>query len=312
MILYSKVKSFFIKLFILLTFASTFTLIFCACTNKKNAIASSVSKLEQDTSLSEIKTVPQRIISLSPAQTEILCAVGAFDQLVARSQFCDFPPQVLALPVAGGFDGKSISLETLLSYKPDLVFLASGMHDFLLEPLKNQGIKVFISKADSVNSILNEIKEIANLTGHKEQGEILANQIKEELLQLMKNNSKTSANPISVYWEVWNSPYMSIGSQSFINELIIIAGGTNIFSKINQPYPVVSEESIIQSNPQVIIVPKTMETNISSIKNRTGWKNILAVKENKIYALDQDLISRPGPRIAQAAQQISNILYNHE
>ncbi len=277
-------------------FAITF---FCACTSKKE-----VKSIEQN--------IPQRIISLSPSQTEILCAIGAFNQLVARSQFCDFPPQVLELPVAGGFDGKTISLETLLLYEPDLVLLSKGMHDFLLEPLKSRGIKTFVSQADSVNSILNEINKIADLTGRKEQGKILSSQIKEGLLQVMQRTSEKGAEPISVYWDVYDSPYMSIGNQSFINELITIAGGTNIFSTINQPYPIVSEEAIIQSNPQVIIVAKTAVNNISSIESRLGWKNISAVKNKRVYALDQDLISRPGPRIVQAAEQISDVLYKNE
>jgi iron complex transport system substrate-binding protein len=103
---------------------------------------------------------------------------------------------------------------------------------------------------------------------------------------------------------------MSAGKNSFINEIITYAGGINIFSDIEQPYPVVSEEAILMRNPQIIIIPNSTVGGTTAVTSRKNWQNISAVKNNKIYSVDTNIISRPGPRISQAIELISNCIYN--
>lgn len=251
--------------------------------------------------------IPERIVSLTPAGTEIICALGGFNQLAARTDFCDYPPEVSSVPSAGGFDGKIISLETVLSFEPDFVYLASGMHDHLISLLEQNGIAYYLSNADSVDSVLKEISEIGNLTGHKEN----AVSITKEIIGRLEFLKKTYADsePVTVYWEVWNPPYMSIGKDSFINELIECAGGKNIFSEIPQAYPVVSEENILTAAPAVIIIPDHVTDGIKSVKRRSGWEKIPAVKNGRIYEMDSDLVSRPSPRIAETAELIAKALH---
>ncbi len=272
---------------------------------------------------------PSRIVSLSPAATEILCAVGAIDQIAARSDFSDYPPEVLSKPVAGGFDGKNLSVENILSFQPDLVYLTSGMHDFLIPLLRSKKIRYFISMDASVNGILSEIKEIGKITGHEKEAEAKISEISSQIEELKKRASlaaagnsgnggageTTSGNkvaaagaPKSVYWEIWSPPYMSIGKNSFINELIQIAGGKNIFDDIKEAYPIVSDEQIILRDPDVIIIPDNLSDGIEGIKNRNGWKNISAVKSGAIYSLNADMISRPSPRITEAISMIQNCI----
>ena len=251
--------------------------------------------------------IPERIVSLSPAGTEIICALDAMDQLAARTDFCDYPPEVSKLPSAGGFDGKIISLETVLSFNPDFVYLAEGMHDHLLPLLKQNGISYYISNANSVESVIEEILEIGKITGHFEKAKKLTAGIEQELNDLRKKYENTE--PVSVYWEVWNPPYMSVGKDSFINELIEYAGGKNIFSEIAQAYPVVSEEKIFSAKPEVIIIPDHVSDGIKSVKKREGWKEIPAVKNNRIFEMDSDLVSRPSPRIAETAEVIAKALH---
>lgn len=245
------------------------------------------------------RTVPQRIVSLSPAATEIVCAVGAFDRLVARSDFCDYPPEVKSLPSVGGFDGKTVSIETILAFSPDFVYMTKGMHDFLVRPLESQGIRTYLSEADSVQSILDEISEIGRITGNQKKAAEVCKAIADELEEI---RSLSSDERPSVYWEIWDSPYMSIGANSFLNELVFIAGGENIFSEVRQTYPIVSDEAVIAANPAVIFISDTYKNGEEAIKARDGWQNVDAVKNGRIYSLNADIISRPGPRIAQAAE----------
>lgn len=246
------------------------------------------------------QAAPQRIVSLSPAATEIVCAVGAADKLVARSDFCDYPPEVKNLPSAGGFDGKTISLETLLAFSPDFVYMTKGMHDFLAQPLESRGIRTYLSEADSVQSVFDEILEIGQITGNQKKADELCKKIADEI-ETLRSSAYAEERP-PVYWEIWNAPYMSVGGKSFLNELISIAGGKNIFSEVQQTYPVVNDEAIIAANPKVIFISDAYKNGGEAIKARNGWQKIDAVKNGQIFSLNADIISRPGPRIAQAAE----------
>jgi iron complex transport system substrate-binding protein len=254
------------------------------------------------------KHIPQRIISLSPSATEILFAIGAQNQIAARSDFCDFPENAKNIPSVGGFDGKTLSIEKILSFSPDFVYLTNGMHNYLIPFLQKHNIAYYISVADSVQTVLQEIAEIGKITDHQLQAQKLCNQIKQDLQKIAEQNK--SKPKVTVYWEVWTPPYMSAGKNSFINEIITYAGGINIFSDIEQPYPVVSEEAILMRNPQIIIIPNSTVGGTTAVTSRKNWQNISAVKNNKIYSVDTNIISRPGPRISQAIELISNCIYN--
>lgn len=255
------------------------------------------------------KNNASRIVSLTPAGSEILCAIGAFDQMVARTDFCDYPEQVKSLPSTGGFDGKTLSMETILSFKPDFVYLAKGMHDHLIPLLTQQNISYYVSTANSIEEVLKEISDIGKITGHERKASEVTKKIQQDFEILRNKDQKI----VSVYWEIWTPPYMSIGNQSFLNQLIEAAGGKNIFSDVNQAYPVVSEEAIIAAQPEVIILPATAESNgEETIKLRNNWKSIPAVKNSCIYELDANLVSRPGPRIAEAAKLIYETIHHKE
>ncbi|MCR4741862.1 MAG: helical backbone metal receptor [Treponema sp.] len=248
---------------------------------------------------------PKSIVALSPSASEILFALGAGKQVSAVSEFTDYPQEAAALPKVGGFDGKTLSLEKILSFKPDFVYMTDGMHNFLVEDFESYGIKYYLSKANSIDSIYQEISDISKITGHQKEGQELINKIQKEINEVKID---TNYQPL-VYWEVWYSPYMSAGSQSFINDIISKAGGKNIFSDLDQLYPIVSEESIIVRQPQVILIPQTSGITIESVKERIGWKNIPAVENSKIQIIDDNLFTRPGPRIGQSVIELNKILY---
>ena len=279
-----------------------FCLIVSSCSKSDNFFNKTSNKHTQE------NHIPQRIISLSPSATEILFAIGAQNQIAARSDFCDFPENAKNIPSVGGFDGKTLSIEKILSFSPDFVYLTNGMHNYLIPFLQKHNIAYYISVADSIQTVLQEITEIGKITDHQLQAQKLCNQIKQDLQKIAEQNK--SKPKVTVYWEVWTPPYMSAGKNSFINEIITYAGGINIFSDIEQPYPVVSEEAILMRNPQIIIIPNSTVGGTTAVTSRKNWQNISAVKNNKIYSVDTNIISRPGPRISQAIELISNCIYN--
>lgn len=250
---------------------------------------------------------PERIISLGAASTEILYAVGAENQIAAVSNVSNYPEEAMDLPQIGDFGMAPISVEKLLSYEPDLVILYSGMHDYLIPSLDKYKIPYYVSDATSVESVITEIKAIAILTGHKKTGESLEKRYR-EVLKTIKKQKRSKV--CTVYWEVWNNPYMSAGKQSFINDVIKIAGGKNIFGDVEQGYPVVSEETIIASSPDVILIPGDNFISADSVKARKGWADISAVKNDKVIIFNADIYTRAGPRIFDAILELNDILYN--
>lgn len=247
---------------------------------------------------------PQSIVALSPASAEILFAVGAGKQISAVSDFTDYPAEATELPKVGGFDGKTLSMEKILSFKPDLVYLTDGMHNFLIEGLEANKIAYYVSTASSIKNLEQEIQQIGELTGHTAE----AKKVIAEMNQKISSFRDTSAATPSVYYEVWNAPYMSAGSTSFINDVISAAGGKNLFSDLSEAYPMVSEETIIARQPEIILIPVASGISTETVGSRAGWKNIPAVKNNRVYIIDDNLFTRPGPRIADAVQTLSELI----
>lgn len=247
---------------------------------------------------------PQSIVALSPASAEILFALGAGNQVSAVSDFTDYPAEATTLPKVGGFDGKTLSMEKILSFKPDFVYLTDGMHNFLIEGLEAAKINYYVSNASSIKAVVQEIQEIGDLTGHSSE----AKKVIAEMNQKISSFRDTSAAAPTVYYEVWNAPYMSAGSTSFINDVISAAGGKNLFGDLSEAYPMVSEETIIARQPEIILIPATSGISVDAIGDRAGWKDIPAVKNNRVYIIDDNLFTRPGPRIADAVQTLSEII----
>ncbi len=272
----------------------------CFASCKKNNIEGKQDKIDAN--------IPQRIVSLSPSGTEILYAIGAKNQLVARTNFCNWPPEVKEKPSVGGFSAESINIETLLSYKPDFVYGTLGIHDSLVPVLKDNGIEIHLSDAKNILDITGEIRYMGRLTGHEDECRQVVDNINytfEQVRDLISSDTKK----VKVYYEVWQEPFMSVGSQSYINSIIQCAGGENIFEDIDSEYPLISEEAVIARSPQVIIIPSMNSQTIENIQKRNGWQNIEAVKNGKIYFVDADIMTRPSPRITYALVNIASIIH---
>lgn len=251
-----------------------------------------------------LKKIPERIISLGAASTEILFEVEAQSQIAAVSDVSNYPEAAKKLPSVGGFSAESISLETLISYKPDLIIIYKGMHDSFVPSFDKYKIAYYMSDAQTVADVITDIKNIAVLTGHKKTGEKLAAKYESIL-----SDVKTASPGPRVYWEVWYEPYMSAGKQSFINDIITRAGGTNIFGDVDQAYPIVSEETIIASNPQFVLIPGDIGLTAADVLARSPWQTIDAFKNKNVIIFDADIFNRPGPRVFKAIQELNVILY---
>lgn len=261
----------------------------------------------------EIVKTPKRVVSLGPSATEIIFALGAENTLVARTDFCNYPLETTLIPSLGGFDGKFFSIENIISYKPDFVYGFATMHDYLIPILEKYKIPLYLSNATTIEQILKEISDMGKILDKEEKAQEVTTDIRTRIntVQTRVNTAIKDLNleKPKVYWEVWNSPYMSCGNQSFINSLISLAGGVNIFGQIEQAYPIVSEESIIMANPDIILFPDDSGLSLEAISNRKNWKTLNALKNLKVIGLPADIFSRSGPRVADAVEILAEQLY---
>ena len=247
-----------------------------------------------------------RIVSLGPAATEIIFAIGAQEQLVARTDLCDYPPEAKNIPSVGGFAGNTISLESIISFEPTLVYLFAGMHDGFVKPLQELGIEVYVSNATSIEAVKNEVLDIGKLTGHDKEAKKVVKEMDAKLRRaekLYKSKSAKNAGKLpTVYWEVWHSPMMSCGKNSFMDDIITKAGGKNIFGEEEYAYPMVSEEAVLLADPDFIFY---------SGDGMGGGEpsDVFKPKGGVHYMGDDDSFVRSTPRCADAVEKLSAILW---
>lgn len=247
-----------------------------------------------------------RIVSLGPSATEVIFAIDAQDLLVARTDLCDYPPEAKNIPSVGGFAGNTLSLESIISYEPTLVYLFAEMHEGFVKPLQDLGIQVYRSNATSIEAVKNEVLDIGKLTGHEKQAQKVVKEMDEKLNRTKKMyESKIAADGKlpTVYWEVWHSPMMSCGKNSFMGDIISKAGGKNIFADEEQAYPIINEEAVLLANPDFIFY---------SGDGMGGGKpsDIFKPKGGIYYMGDDDSFVRSTPRCADAVEKLAAILWN--
>lgn len=259
-----------------------------------------------------IDAPPARIVSLAPSITESLYAIGAGDLLVGRTDFCDYPKEAAALPSVGGFDASTISVETVLALEPDLVIGGSIYQADLAESLSAAGIPVFIMEPQSVEEIMISLQMLGKVTNHAGDADALVADMQNRIAAVAQTvDAIPQDERPSVFYEVWADPYMTTSNQTYIGELIAMAGGVNIFADIKEDYPAISAEEIIAKDPQIILGPSNHADQLTgdAIAGREGWGNITAVKKQRIYIVDGNIISRTGPRVVDALEAIATSLY---
>ena len=260
-----------------------------------------------------LKKPATRIVSLAPSNTEILFAVGAGNQVVGVTQFCDYPPVAVervkngTLSVVGGFTDKYINIEKIVSLKPDLVLaFGGGMQTNTIAKLKSLNITVAVLNPTNITGIYHDIIMVGELTGHKNNGVKIVDEMKSKLQEIEKKISGLVKK--KVFYVVWNNPLMTAGNHTFINYAISLAGGVNIFGNEKSSYPIVNMEQVMAKNPDVIII--TPHCQLTKEDILSNWsKEINAVKNGQIYVIDDDLLVRPGPRIIQGIEELAKDLH---
>ncbi len=277
---------------------------------KENNTQQNIVVVDDEGTTTTFATVPQRIISLAPSNTQILFAVGVGDKVVGVTDYDHQPYNFTAWIEAGNMTSiggySTPNKETIASLNPDLI-VATTINDADVTTLRNLGYKVIVLNPDNVNDVLNDITLVGKATGAEQNAANLVNSINEQISQIADTIAGAGLPKPSVYYEVWNEPLMSAGLNSFINDVITRAGGINIFASETDQYPSISSETVVQKNPDIIMLPTNMANpneppfygSVDTVKARPGWSSISAVQNNRVVIVDGDLFAEAGPRIAQ-------------
>jgi len=253
----------------------------------------------------------RRIVSLAPSVTETLFAIGADDLVVGVSKHCDFPLAAKLKPRAGDFN--TPDMEKVIAAVPDVVLFAEYARGEDLEALEVAGIPAFVLPAASVSDIILTVRRLGDLSGRVEAAEGLAAAMEGELESL---RGKLGAIPDDrrpgVYVEVDGPKHLyAVGPGSFMDDVITIAGGRNVFAHRGEAYFAVDSEEVVRADPEVVLIDCPFQYKVGASK-RPSWAGISAVRNGRVYDgtdFDIILLNRPGPRILQSLREIAALLH---
>jgi iron complex transport system substrate-binding protein len=248
------------------------------------------------------------IISLAPSLTEMIFAIGAGDQLVGRTSACDWPPAAANVPVVGAFGRPS--LELLASIHPDLVVDVDLADEDMGKKISTLGIQRKNIVCKTPDDIPGALRTLGKLSGHTREADSLAIVIEKGLSGFRKKNLSRTDKP-SLYLEIWDDPFWTGGKGSYTSALIGYAGGHNIGDAVEKEYFEISQEWVIEQNPDIILC-MYMSKEIpaaAAVMKRTGWQHISAVKNKKVFdRFDNNLFLRPGPRVLEGITLMENLI----
>lgn len=259
-----------------------------------------------------IEGIPQRIISLAPSNTEILFALGLGDRVVGVTEFCNHPEAAIAKPKIGGFS--TVDIERIVALEPDLI-LASSVHETKAIPvLEEVGLTVVALAPKTLDRVLANIVLVGEVTGRSQEATQLVTSLRKRIKAITdKTDSLPESQSPRVFYVLWHEPLMTVGSEARIHELIVKAGGINIAQDLTGDYPTISLEAVILANPQVIIAGSGHGTGEDSTFQFAKTERILedtdARHNNRVYKIDADLPSRPGPRIVDALEELARLIH---
>lgn len=248
---------------------------------------------------------PERIISIAPNITETIVALNAQDRLVGRTEFCDYPESVSSIESIGTLQEPNI--EKIAELKPDIVIASTHFKKESLEKLEQLDIKVVVLYGEeSFDGVYETIEKVSKVIGEEEAGNKIVTDMKSKVENVL-NKVKDAKKP-AVYYVVGFGQYgdYTSGKDTFIAQLIDMAGGTNAANDVEGwKYSV---EKLVEKNPDILICSKFFDSKAGIIKTN-GYKDLTAVKEGKLFEIDNNLLDRQGPRLAEGLEELAKIIH---
>ena len=254
-----------------------------------------------------LDTPARRVVSLVPSGTDILVALGAVDRLVGRTRY-DTGAEVAAVPSVGG--GLDPSVEALVALRPDLVLLwESEQRTPLRGQLEAAGVATFAMRTTDTTDAYAAIHRLGRLLGRPAEAARIAQAARDELAAV--HRSVAGLEPRRVLYVVGVSPPMTAGPDTFVGQLLAIAGARSVFDDVAEPWPTVAVEEIVRRAPDVVVLPVGAESAdpAAALRAAAGWRELAAVREGRVVTIPAELVNRPGPGMGRAARVLRDALH---
>jgi iron complex transport system substrate-binding protein len=250
-----------------------------------------------------LRAAPQRIVSLNPSTTELLFAIGAGSTLVGRTTYDQWPVEARAVPDLG--NGLRPNVEAVLGARPDLVLLyASDDNRDAVRRLRAVGVPTAAFRFDRIDDFVRVTHALGALTGDSLAASRTVDSVRATLARV---RAATASLPHpTVFWPLYDQPLLATGGGSFLNELIEIAGGRNIYGFMREPSPRITFEDLLRRDPDVIFSSPESRTRYLADPR---WRALRAVREGRLLAVDTNIVLRPGPRLGEAARSFALLLH---
>lgn len=254
----------------------------------------------------------QQIVSLAPSITEILFAIGAGDQVVGRDDFSNYPEAAVSLPSIGGNFGE-LNTEAIVALQPDLVLAAELTTQEQVQALQDLGLTVFLlANPVEMEGMYDMLGIAAQLTGREAETEALVASLQERVAAVEETISSAESTPV-IFYELDStdpSAPWTAGPGTFIDTLITMAGGENLGASFDGAWVQVSSEELLSKNPDVIVLGDAVwGVTVESVEARAGWEGIAAVQNGQIFPFNDDLASRPGPRLVDGLEELAKLIH---
>ena len=258
-----------------------------------------------------IEKIPEKIISLAPGNTEILYALGLEGRLVGVTEYCGYPEAAKEKPKIGGFS--TVDIERVVEIEPDLILAANIHKGEVIPQLERLGFTVLALDPKTLDEVLEAINLIGRFTGKTEEAAQLTAEMENRIKAVTDKTSALSEKQRpSVFYVLWYDPLSTVAPGTRIHDLLVKAGGKNIAGGLSG-YPDISLEAVISMNPQVIIADvghgSGEDLNYQYVLTEKRFKDIDARQSNRIYKIDSDLVSRPGPRIIEGLESFAKFIH---
>jgi iron complex transport system substrate-binding protein len=249
----------------------------------------------------------KRIVSLSPSTTETVCALGATSQLVGRSRFCDYPPEITSLPEVGGYVDPN--LEAIVGLRPDLVVGARGPAGAaIVTQLEERGIATYFPRSETLAESDDMIRGLGATIDRAPEGEAIVTSIHARWTAIDTALAARAKRRVLLLFGV--SPVVASGPASFGDEVLAHAHGTNVVTQ-GGTYPLLDLETVVRLDPDVIVDAAVAEEHGAQriAADAPGWRDVRAVREGRVIAMADERMLRPGPRIAEGVEALARALY---
>lgn len=248
----------------------------------------------------------ERVVSLAPNLTEIVYAVGAGKRLVGNTTFCDYPAEAKTVTKVG--DTMQPNIESIIALRPQLVLVSTASQlEAFTRQMEQQQIPIYITDPRDLEGVFHTIQTLGEILGERERAAQVVNELRARVEKV--ESAVRSRQPVKVFYQLAREPLYTAGRDSFVTDLIKRAGGKSLTADVAGAWPKYSDEDALAVQPEAVIMPSFDSMNKGEVEIASSLKNSPAAKKGRVYGINGDYLSRPGPRLVDGLEELARNLH---